>query len=128
MKKLTFDRIMAGKSASRITRRGPIPCKCPNCGGVLISKKVKDVLEANNLWWQSKGFTPVVPEFERERIRALVGVDKKKAIILIGPRQSGKTTIMQQTIKNLLKHTDPLCIVYAPMDMLKGATLIKIGT
>ena len=88
-----------------------------------MKKEVKDILEANNLWWQSKGFIPDVPEYERDRIGSLIKCDKKKAIILIGPRQSGKTTIIKQTIKNMLKHTDPLNIVYAPMDVLKGATL-----
>lgn len=38
--KLTFDKIMEGKGGRSITR-GPIPCKCPRCGGILKGKKVK---------------------------------------------------------------------------------------
>ena len=91
-----------------------------------MNEKVKDTLEKNNLWWQSKGFAPVVPEFERERVKSLYSNDKKKAIILIGPRQAGKTTIIKQTIKNLLKHIDTQNIVYAPMDILKGATVMDV--
>lgn len=42
--KMSFDKMMEGKSSSRITRRGPTPCKCPGCGGRLQSKKVKGIV------------------------------------------------------------------------------------
>ena len=89
----------------------------------MINKNIKRILEENNLWWKAKGAAPVVPKFKRESVKSLKTADKQKVIILIGPRQAGKTTIMLQTIKDMLERIDPLCLVYAPMDRLKGATL-----
>lgn len=64
-----------------------------------------------------------MPKYERDAVDALKKASLQKAIVLIGTRQSGKTTVMLQTIKNLLKRIDPICIVYAPMDRLKGASI-----
>ncbi|UCG70784.1 MAG: ATP-binding protein [Thermoplasmata archaeon] len=89
----------------------------------MIGKKVKHILEENNLWWQSKGISPDVPKFERDAVNTLKKASLHKAIVLIGTRQSGKTTVMLQTIKHLIKCIDPTCIVYAPMDRLKGASI-----
>ncbi len=89
----------------------------------MIDKKVKHILEENNLWWQSKGVSPVVPKYKRDTVDTLKKASLQKAIVLIGTRQSGKTTIMLQIIKNLIKRIDPTSIVYAPMDRLKGASI-----
>lgn len=92
----------------------------------MIDNKVKRILEENNLWWQSKGVLPDVPKFERDSIDTLKKASLQKAIVLIGTRQSGKTTLMLQTIKNLIKHNDSTSIVYAPMDRIKGASINEV--
>jgi predicted AAA+ superfamily ATPase len=92
----------------------------------MMGNKVKRILEENNLWWQSKGISPDVPEYERDTVDTLKEASLQKAIVLIGTRQSGKTTAMLQTIKRLIKQADPTSIVYAPMDRLKKASINDI--
>ena len=92
----------------------------------MIDNKVKRILEENNLWWQSKGVTPLVPKYERDTVDTLKKASLQKAIVLIGARQSGKTTVMMQTIKNLLKRIDPTSIEYVSFDSINGASINDI--
>ena len=86
-------------------------------------KDIKTILSMRNPWWQSKTATPEVPKSERDIVKDLEELTMEKALVLIGPRQSGKTTAMLQAIKHLLKSTDPFNIVYVPMDLLKDTSI-----
>ena len=87
---------------------------------------IKTILSMKNPWWQSKTASPEVPANERKVVNDLEKLTMENALILIGPRQSGKTTAMLQAIRHLLQHTDPFNIVYAPMDLLKDASINEI--
>ncbi len=89
-------------------------------------KDIKTVLNLKNPWWQSKTAIPDIPKTERGVVKDLQKISTNEALILIGPRQSGKTTAMLQTIKHLLKSIDPFNITYAPMDLLKEVSINDI--
>lgn len=91
-----------------------------------MMRDIKIILNTMNPWWQSKTTYPNVPSGERELVRSLLKTSINKAIILIGPRQSGKTTVILQTIKHLLQHIEPLNIVYAPMDVFRDASIYDV--
>ena len=91
-------------------------------------KNIKSILSMKNPWWQSRTSLPDVPTSERTIVNELEKPKEDNALILIGARQSGKTTSMLQTIKHFLKDKDidPYNIVYAPMDMLKEVSINDI--
>lgn len=93
-------------------------------------KNVKEILSLKNPWWQSKIALPDVPKKERDIVKMMETPNENSALLLIGPRQSGKTTAMLQTIRFLLKnnHSTPYNVVYAPMDVLKDTSIIDIIT
>ncbi len=88
---------------------------------------IKSVLESSNPWWQAGGSFSL-QSFEKKMVQEIKSdLKKPSALILIGPRQTGKTTIFHQLIDDLLMQVkDPRCIVYAPMDRLKHASLTDI--
>jgi hypothetical protein len=89
-------------------------------------KNLKTILNLKNPWWQSKTAIPDIPKTERGIVEDLQKISTNEAMVLIGPRQSGKTTAMLQTIKHLLESIDPFNITYAPMDLLKDASINDI--
>ena len=93
----------------------------------MVESNIKPVLESSNPWWQhGSSFAP--QPFEKQIVNEIISHLKRPfALILIGPRQSGKTTIFHQIIKDLLTRVkDPRCIVYAPLDRMKHASLTEI--
>ena len=71
-----------------------------------------------NPWWTSGNVPEKLHGFERrEYLDPLEKVLGKKVVIVIGPRRSGKTTLIMQLISGLLKGgTSPKTILYAEMD------------
>ncbi len=94
----------------------------------MMNRDIKTILNAKNPWWQSKTVLPEVPKSERVVVDDLENLTTKKSLILIGPRQSGKTTAMLQAIRRLLAHVDPFNVVYAPMDLLKDVSINDVIT
>jgi len=93
----------------------------------MVEPDIKPVLESSNPWWQpASSFAPQA--FEKQIVNEIISHLKSPfALILIGPRQSGKTTIFHQIIKDILTRVkDPRCIVYAPLDRIKHASLTDI--
>lgn len=93
-------------------------------------RNIKEILSLKNPWWQSKTSFPDVPKSERPIVKVLEKPNEGNALILIGPRQSGKTTSMLQAVRHLLKDKDvnPYNIVYAPMDLIKDTSINKIAS
>ena len=91
-------------------------------------RDIKTILTMKNPWWQAKTSLPEIPPYERSIVDHLTHISKNNALILLGPRQSGKTTSMYQAIRHLVTQVDPLTIVYAPMDLLKEYTISEIIT
>lgn len=89
----------------------------------MASAEIKSLLESANPWWSSKETFPSVPEYERKNLSDVLDIQSGRAVVLVGPRQSGKTTLMLQAIKHLLQRTEPVNLVYAPLDQMKGATV-----
>ncbi|MCK5216264.1 MAG: ATP-binding protein [Methanosarcinales archaeon] len=88
---------------------------------------IKPVLESSNPWWDPTS-SFIHSSFNRQITQEIEShLNNPAALVLIGPRQSGKTTIFYQVIKYLLTQTkDPKYIVYVPMDRMKNATLHDI--
>lgn len=78
------------------------------------------VLQEFNPWWQ--GQTPGdLPDWERSVVDQVWGwsqdKESKRALLLTGARQVGKTTVFRQTIRRLLKSGVPATrILYATFD------------
>lgn len=74
-----------------------------------------------NPWWE--GISPRIPHFRRN---AFVPLQKElgenKVTAIIGPRQTGKTTLMLQTITYMIKKGEnPRSILYLPIDDVRDA-------
>jgi predicted AAA+ superfamily ATPase len=93
---------------------------------MVMNKDLKTILSMKNPWWQSKTSFPETPESERYIVKDLEKLTMETALIVIGPRQSGKTTAMLQAIRRLLRNTDPFSIVYIPMDLLKDVSIMDV--
>jgi len=77
--------------------------------------RVLKILYRWNPWWT--GEMPPIPEFKRDDFYNLLQETKEKKITaVVGPRQTGKTTIMYQMIDHLIKKEDRKRILYLPMD------------
>ncbi|MDZ7262089.1 MAG: ATP-binding protein [candidate division KSB1 bacterium] len=79
------------------------------------------VLYRWNPWWE--GRPPAVPEFRRDALVSLKNeLEENKITALIGPRQTGKTTLMLQLIKDLLEQgTAPQKILYLLIEDVRDA-------
>lgn len=78
------------------------------------------VLQEFNPWWSGQPLTDL-PDWERFACRQLwtwtQAADTKRALLLSGARQVGKTTVLRQTIRNLIKSGfPPANILYATFD------------
>jgi len=94
-----------------------------------MNKDIKTILTIKNPWWQSKIAVPETPPTERDVVQEVENnLTTGRALLLIGPRQSGKTTAMLQVIRHLLTFVDPFTIVYAPMDTLKDISIHDVIT
>lgn len=87
-----------------------------------------NILYLFNPWWEQKKFFTGVPrEIYLEKIKKnLLG---KQALLLVGSRRVGKTTLIYQTVKYLLeKGIKPEHIVYLPLDhpSLSGKKILDL--
>lgn len=87
------------------------------------------VLQEFNPWWSSQALADL-PDWERSAVaqvwRWTQNTDTRRALLLSGARQVGKTTIFRQTVRRLLAAgTPPTTILYATFDhpLLKLAGL-----
>lgn len=87
------------------------------------------VLQEFNPWWSSQALADL-PDWERSAVeqvwRWTQNTDTRRALLLSGARQVGKTTIFRQTVRRLLAAgTPPTNILYATFDhpLLKLAGL-----
>ena len=78
---------------------------------------MESTLYLMNPWWEKKPFeTGITREKYLNQLCALL--DKKSIVFLTGLRRVGKTTILKQLIKELLKKVEPNRILYLTMDFL----------
>ena len=71
---------------------------------------INEVVQALNPWWIDAK-KPPVPDYRREMhgvvLHQLINVSDRRAVVLRGPRQVGKTTILRQIIGDLLQEGWP---------------------
>lgn len=77
-----------------------------------------DVLRAQNEWWSSgKVPTALLKEVKRkESNKAIDLMDDERILGIIGPRRTGKTTIIYQIIDTLVNKIDPKRIMFFSAD------------
>jgi len=102
---------------------------------IVEKQELFSVLQEFNPWWESEE-VPSLPDWERTVSRELHEwtdrLDSSRALLLSGPRQVGKTTLLLQAIRRLLaKGAKSETILYATFDhpiiKLAGAdTLIQV--
>ena len=87
-----------------------------------------NILFLFNPWWEKKSFfTGTVREKYLAKIKA--NLVARSAILLVGSRRAGKTTLIYQTVKYLLEKKNPAeRIVYLPLDHpgLQGRKILDI--
>ncbi len=81
-----------------------------------------------NPWWEHKEFFTGIP---RKKYLELVvsNLENKQALIVVGSRRVGKTTLIHQTIKHLLqKGIEAKHLVYLPLDhpSLQGKKILEL--
>lgn len=67
---------------------------------------IKPIIEAQNRWWREPGVRsarhhPVRRDLQ-PRVLEHLGRDENRALVILGPRQVGKTTLLEQVIDDLL--------------------------
>ncbi len=70
-----------------------------------------------NGWWNNQKI--IAPEFRRRDFRYLIKkLDEEKVLTIIGPRQSGKTTVVKQMIIELIevRNVPPRRVLYIQLD------------
>ncbi|MEK7119035.1 MAG: AAA family ATPase, partial [Patescibacteria group bacterium] len=76
---------------------------------------MEEILNLLNPWWFGKAVETGI-----ERVSYLKKLEKslmnKRAVLLVGSRRVGKTTMFHQFIKKLLKKTSSKHVLYALMD------------
>ncbi|MCL1828563.1 MAG: ATP-binding protein [Oscillospiraceae bacterium] len=86
--------------------------------GIASSENVLRILTGYNHWWQLGSvqveyLKPVRRTVCKEAMKILNAVGKKRSLCIVGPRRTGKTTILHQLINNLIiEGNDPRKIVY----------------
>ena len=82
-------------------------------------KELYALLQRWNPWWLEQESSPSVPETRRDTLEKLIGdLTNQKITSLLGPRQSGKTTLLKQAIRFLIqsKSIPTRHILYLPLD------------
>src|SRR3989338_6959648 len=78
-----------------------------------------------NRWWDT-GVGPAVPAFQRADLGYIASqLDAGKALTIVGPRQTGKTTLVRQLINSRLKVQEPETILYVQFDDRKLLDLTR---
>ncbi|MCY4512664.1 MAG: AAA family ATPase [Bdellovibrionales bacterium] len=75
-------------------------------------KQIKSIIAEQNPWWKGQSVPDYLdPPIERPLARHLwkyiLSSDLKRHLIILGPRRVGKTTVMYQTVRHLLKEKVP---------------------
>lgn len=87
-----------------------------------------EILYLFNPWWEGRAFfTGVAREKYLEQIKS--NLPAKQALLLVGSRRVGKTTLIYQTIKHLLdKGENPKHLIYLPLDhpSLQGKKILDL--
>lgn len=78
---------------------------------------MKERLEELNPWWNQEFKLNTINRFEYTNTLN-EELNKKNITILTGIRRVGKTTLLKQTIQELLKNTDPKKILFVTLDLL----------
>lgn len=88
---------------------------------------MESTLYLMNPWWEGKKFDTGI-EREKYTSQLIEHLHKKDIIFLTGLRRVGKTTLLKQIIKELLKKTEPTKILYLTLDFIsfKGKTLLQL--
>jgi len=76
------------------------------------SNQIQSVIEKQNPWWKNRSVPlHLAPPTERPLAKYLwkhlLNDNLKRYVVILGPRRVGKTTVMYQTLKHLLKHQIP---------------------
>ena len=84
---------------------------------ILIMTEILDVLVKLNPWWNEKGFETGIPRnkyFSKVKEFLTTG----EIVVLSGVRRSGKTTLLYQTIHDLIhnQNVDPKRILFVNFD------------
>lgn len=80
-------------------------------------------LEKINEWWVT-GDIKLPPLSDRDAFENLLRhLPTERIIQIIGPRRAGKTTLMRQLIRHLIKTTEPRNILYYSLDDLSLSTI-----
>ncbi|MEM2978621.1 MAG: ATP-binding protein [Candidatus Hadarchaeales archaeon] len=79
---------------------------------------MKETLERFNEWWfTGKVRKELAPPFKRYAFKRLAGtLRERQALLLVGPRRVGKSTLLYQTIEGLLEKVPPSNILYFSFD------------
>lgn len=77
-----------------------------------INLEVFKILSAANPWWTDPAAGPAVPsDVKRSEFTSLYAqakdLESRRAQLLIGPRQVGKSTLLKQIVNELLQEKDP---------------------
>ena len=99
---------------------------------VFLKEEIASILYQFNPWWKSESI-PDLPSWQRvvfkEMMRWIQDPPVHRALLLSGPRQVGKTTLLLQAIECLLQSGVPKAnILYVTFDhpILKSATLESV--
>ena len=79
---------------------------------------IKEILELLNPWWKTSNVSfELAKPYKRKLFEKITELKKyKQIIILSGLRRVGKSTLLYQTIENLLKNNDSKNILYFSFD------------
>jgi len=80
--------------------------------------EIIDVLKAQNEWWKAEKVPSILlEETKRDEFDKIIElIEDRRIISIIGPRRTGKTTLMYQLIAFLLKDLEPVKILFFSMD------------
>lgn len=81
-------------------------------------EEIREIIELLNPWWKTNIVsTELAKPYKRKLFEKITELKEyKQIIILSGLRRVGKSTLLYQTIENLLKKTDPKKILYFSFD------------
>lgn len=80
-----------------------------------MEERHRKLLIKQNPWWRDK--KTELPEFERDLLREVMEyITYKQIIAIVGLRRVGKTTLMSQIIKKLLKNANKNNVCYISFD------------